>query len=584
MKKEFLKRKIPAGIAFLFNIISACYIIFFAFLQDGTPFQTVLGLLIPAALLLNIYLVYINCHRDINRALKKWGTTYLIISIAAMILLPAAGFAASSVYEHNITIVIMLAAVYVPFLAVLLIGTAHSALTWQAAPAGTVNVSEAGKNDQAKPASAGKRKTLTVILTVFLLLGFFPAYILLSRYPGLLQVAVSPCALFLAFVSPALAILVLKSYGSISRPFSLAVTTVGLILMIIFMLPLFATPSTLQDIETDFKTTFGDNWRERIDPETVSRLRTTRFSLPGYFLGYFPGNYEYRKNILYYEGSDGTGEGLKLYYDLFRPLPGAQNLPGEGSTIIRIHGGAWVVGDKGASNMLQMNKHLASLGYTVFDIQYGLTDSVDFPQLAVLYNIVDRATGILPNRSVNLSIGAPDHLKGSFTLDDMMNHLGIFTDYLVENADELGASTESVFISGGSAGGHLSTALALAMSSGEYEDLFNPKIQVKGYIPYYPANRATLFLKMIGGADEWIDVENLIRPDSPPCLIFQGTNDGLVTMETARYFKESYAKANNDCCVVIYMPYAAHAADYLFSGYYSQIFLYYMERFMDLHR
>jgi len=48
-----------------------------------------------------------------------------------------------------------------------------------------------------------------------------------------------------------------------------------------------------------------------------------------------------------------------------------------GSALIRIHGGAWVGGDKGFANMMQVNKYFAAQGYTVFDVQYGLTDLVD---------------------------------------------------------------------------------------------------------------------------------------------------------------------------------------------------------------
>ena len=584
MEQNSMFRNLMAGVAFLLNTISACYIIIFAFLQDGAPLQTLFGLLILAALLMNIFLAYVNIGRGVSSRVQKWGSAYLVVSIIAMLIMPAAGFAASSVYDRPTAVVLTLVAVYIPFLAVFLIGAYHSWQTRGSTAAVRELSSEGTNTNHAEIILTGRKKLLIIVLTFFLFPGFFTAFILLSRYPGLLQVVVSPCALFFAFVFPALAILILKLYGSPRRPFGLTITSIGFILMGIFMLPLFAVPSTLRHIEEDFSSTFGENWQEQIPPVISSQLRKTRFSLPGYFLGYFPGNYNYRKDILFYEGSEGAEEELKLYFDHFSPLSGDGNLPGDGSTIIRIHGGAWVVGDKGPPNMLQMNKYLASLGYTVFDIQYGLTENVDFLPLTELYNCIDKAAGILPGESASLSLGAPEHLRGPYTLDDMMNHLGIFTDYLAENADELEASTESVFISGGSAGGHLSTALALAISGGDHDHLFNPDLQVSGYIPFYPANRATSFLEMIGGAEEWINVESLVRPDSPPCLIFQGTNDGLVPMETAKHFKERYAEAGNDSCVVIYMPYAAHAADYLFGGYYNQIFLYYMERFMALHR
>ena len=79
-------------------------------------------------------------------------------------------------------------------------------------------------------------------------------------------------------------------------------------------------------------------------------------------------------------------------------------------------------------------------------------------------------------------------------------------------------------------------------------------------------------------------MEQLIRPDSPPCLIFQGTKDGMVPPGTARSFEARYRQEGNDRCAVLYMPLAAHAGDYLFAGYYNQLFLYYMERFLALQR
>ena len=169
-----------------------------------------------------------------------------------------------------------------------------------------------------------------------------------------------------------------------------------------------------------------------------------------------------------------------------------------------IHGGGWVSGDKGMMNMLQMNKHFASQGYIVFDIQYGIAKNP-------LY-LLDPLT--------------PNYNKGTFDIDDMMRQIGIFTNYLANNSKKYGANLDSVFISGGSAGGHLTCAVALAIACGNYTDMFNTNLTIKGLIPFYPANGQMGFFG-VSGSDIFKNPEKLITRNSPPCLIFQGTHDIL---------------------------------------------------------
>lgn len=576
--------KVMAGATFGLNVVSISYGFIYAISQDKAPMQTLFGLAVVAALLLNLGIAYWNHTYNAALRLQRWGTAYLIASVLVMVILPVAGFAASSAYDPRTATTIILVAVYPAYMAVLFLGALQAGATYSAYPGSRKIINDEVTPPETRDSLSRGRKILLTCLMFILFSGLLLAYILLSRYPGLLQVVVSPNALFLAFFYPALAILAHKIYNKPRSLHSLATSTVGLVLMIVFMLPLLMTPTAANQAETSFRSAFGENWQEQIKPAVTDQLRPSRFSLPAYFLGYFPGNYIYQKDILYYEGAAGSDEGIKLHFDVFMPSPKQPGLPGEGSTIIRIHGGAWIAGSKGLGNMMQMNKHLASLGYTVFDIQYGLTNRVNLPRIMFLYDFLDNITGPMSQLRTSSSLGAFENVTGPFTLDDMMRHLGLFTDYLVENAEEYGASTDSVFISGGSAGGHLTTAMTLAIAGGEHNHLFNPEIKIKGYIPFYPANRATLILEEIGGAEEWIDVEKLIRPDSPPCLIFQGAKDGMVPRETASHFRESYIEAGNANCAVIYMPLAAHAADYLFAGNYNQIFLYYMERFMVLHQ
>jgi predicted esterase len=321
------------------------------------------------------------------------------------------------------------------------------------------------------------------------------------------------------------------------------------------LMPLLSTNTTIINAENTFSTAFGSNWRDQISPGTNSYFMQTPFSLTSYFLGSRPKTSIIETNTLFYDD-----EGINLYFDVYKPINGGESLPGENSVIIRIHGGSWVSGDKGMMNMMQVNKYFAAQGYIVFDIQYGLDRNPIFE--------IDPLT--------------PEYKKGNFNIDDMMRHIGVFTQYLVAHADEYSANLDSVFVSGGSAGGHLATAVALAIASGNYTSIFGTGLTIKGLIPLYPANGQMVFFG-ISGSDEFKNPEKLIDQNSPPCLIFQGTHDILNYFSISERIKNIYRAKGNSECAILWMPYGGHASDFYFTGYYNQIFLYFMERFMYLY-
>ncbi|MFX1323803.1 MAG: alpha/beta hydrolase fold domain-containing protein, partial [Promethearchaeota archaeon] len=330
---------------------------------------------------------------------------------------------------------------------------------------------------------------------------------------------------------------------------------IGLFVSGTLLLPLCLTNATAQNADRTFSNVFGADWRSRIPNQANRYFLEAPFSLTGYFLGSQPKSCEINRNILFYDD-----EGIKLYFDVYLPCNNGINLPGENSTVIRIHGGSWVSGDKGMMNMLQMNKYFAAQGYVVFDIQYGLD--------------INPLFGIDPL--------TPDYIKGDFNIDDMMRHIGVFTMYLSSHANEYGANLNSVFISGGSAGGHLANAVGLAIASGNYTDMFSANLTIKGIIPFYPANGAMKFFGLTG-RPEFKYPEMLVRENSPPCLIFQGTHDILNYFGISERIQDTYKDKGNNECAILWMPYGGHASDFYFTGYYNQIFLYFMERFMFLY-
>ena len=89
----------------------------------------------------------------------------------------------------------------------------------------------------------------------------------------------------------------------------------GLICFNIYLLPLLAMPGTISEAEAEFTRAFGGNRPEQVNPAWSGYFLQAPFSLPAYFLGLPQGDYRYEKDILFYEGSSGIDEGLKLSYD-----------------------------------------------------------------------------------------------------------------------------------------------------------------------------------------------------------------------------------------------------------------------------
>jgi acetyl esterase/lipase len=327
----------------------------------------------------------------------------------------------------------------------------------------------------------------------------------------------------------------------------------GVISCAIFLLPLATVPHTIRNADSAFREAFGDAANESSRPEFMRHP----FSLQDYFFGVRTGNFHVIENVLFFEGMTGVDAGLRLYYDVYMPITDASDLPGQNAILIRIHGGAWVTGSNGSQNYAAINKHFAEQGYVVFDIQYGLN------------NLNDSL----------ITAAVPAHVRGNFDIDDMVRHIGIFTTHLADNAHRYNADLSNVFITGGSAGGQLATAAALGITGGRYTDILDERLHIRGLIPVYPANGLAPSMG-IGGTPDLVDPVLLLDEKSPPVLIFQGTHDGVVPPHVATTFLEAHRARSNTPGAIIWLNFAGHGSDFYTPGYFNQVFLYFMERFM----
>ena len=262
-------------------------------------------------------------------------------------------------------------------------------------------------------------------------------------------------------------------------------------------------------------------------------------------------------DVLYFDA-----DGVKLYFDVYYPKGVYSDLPGNGSVIIKIHGGSWQAGDKSIGNVLVLNRYLAAQGYVVFALQYGLLDS--------------GSSSYIPT---------PDNVKGNFTLHDMVYQIGNFTKLLETTyADTYNANLNSVFIMGLSAGGHLTGVIGLGYNDPYFAGNFSNALNIKGIVPVYPPDFSPSYLLPGNSSSNPLAFEkftpsNLADANDPPSLIFQGLRDDFVSLDNAERIKSSLNNEGVDCLVLTF-PFAAHASDLIVGNSFSQVWVYYLERFL----
>ncbi len=316
------------------------------------------------------------------------------------------------------------------------------------------------------------------------------------------------------------------------------------ILLIILLIPLFSIPINIQSA----KEAFPSEWNTE-DPSFL----TNPYSFSTQLLGQSVPDCQVQEDILFFNGSESSylqDRNLSLHFDVYSPLPTTENLPGKNATIIRIHGGYWVQGD--TKMMVQQCRYFASQGYIVFDIQYGLHNSTS--------NI-------------------PFDIKGNFTHDDMIRHVGNFTHYLADHALEYGADINRTIVFGASAGTTLAMAIVYGQEDPRISAWISQEIIFKGLYLFYPASGYQENRDVVGTAD-FLTPEVLIQADSPPCLIFAGTHDQLINPDVSQGIKSEYEKFGDENCCIIWLKFYPHAFAWNEYNSGSQIALYYTERFL----
>lgn len=256
--------------------------------------------------------------------------------------------------------------------------------------------------------------------------------------------------------------------------------------------------------------------------------------------------------------------GSRARLDIYRPEGvDLANAP----VLIQIHGGGWTIGEKDQQGLLLMNR-MAARGWVCVAINYRLAPKNPFPA-----QIIDVKKAIA---------------------------------WVRENIATYGGDPSYLVLTGGSAGGHLSSLAALTPDVKEYQPGFeDADTRVAACVPFYgvydmagiTGDKAALQMRdmFLGprvfkqdpradpAAFELASPITHVAPDSPDFFVIHGANDGLVSVRQARAFVAKLRAISNGVTTYLELPGTQHAFE-VFSSIRSQQVMRSVERWLEWHR
>ena len=235
----------------------------------------------------------------------------------------------------------------------------------------------------------------------------------------------------------------------------------------------------------------------------------------------------------------------KLDILTYRPLP-----PEGAPVLVYIHGGAWIMGDKRQQG-IPMIHELARRGWVCVAINYRLSPRAVWPA-----HIVDCKRAVA---------------------------------WVRQHIAEYGGDPGFIAVSGGSAGGHLSSLLALTPNQADWQPGFEDlDTSVHACLPFYGVYDTVVEPELSGAygpslldllerrvmkttrADnrrlfEQASPDHRVTPSAPPMMVVHGINDTLVPVSVARHFVAELRRTSEAPVVAVELPRAQHAFDVLAS-------------------
>jgi acetyl esterase/lipase len=232
--------------------------------------------------------------------------------------------------------------------------------------------------------------------------------------------------------------------------------------------------------------------------------------------------------------------GRRNRLDVYQPRgPGVKR-----PMIVQIHGGGWIVGSKNDQGIPLLN-HLAGNGWVGFSLNYRLA-----PRVSLLDQVVDIKSAIAWART---------------------------------HAEEYGGDPDFIVVTGGSAGGHLSSLVALTANDPHFQPGFEHlDTSIAAAVPFYGVyNLLDEDSFMVPGFVEFLErvvVKAPFRGDhaevwrrfspvhrihaaAPPMMLLHGTADTLVPVEQGRDFARRLDAGSDQSVVYVELPGTNHAFD-----------------------
>ena len=231
--------------------------------------------------------------------------------------------------------------------------------------------------------------------------------------------------------------------------------------------------------------------------------------------------------------------GKRNLLDIYRP-----EAPREGGfpVLLQVHGGAWIIGEK-EQQAKPLMYHMAQRGWLCVAINYRLSPKAAFPA-----HIIDVKKAIA---------------------------------WIKEHIGEYGGNPDFIAITGGSAGGHLSSLAALTPNRAEWQPGFEDvDTSLQAAVPFYGVydfrdrHRIRPEMSMAGlitdkvlqcpqdsNPELWDAASPLshVSAEAPPTFVIQGTHDSLVWVEEARVFVEALRDVSTQPVAYAELPGAQHA-------------------------
>lgn len=218
--------------------------------------------------------------------------------------------------------------------------------------------------------------------------------------------------------------------------------------------------------------------------------------------------------------------------DVYRP---EVDVDGGHPILVYVHGGAWISGDK-AHQGLPLLHQAARRGWLAVAVTYRIGPKDRFP-------------------------AAPDDVNRAL-------------EWLRDHAGEHGGNPDFIGISGGSAGGHIASLVALSPPAGSggvdacvpvyATSDFTDSHGIRGYATLQKfLERSVMASTLADDAEGW-DAASPIRvatDGAPPFLVIQGANDVFVWREETRAFVEQLRSVSREPVLYAEVPGAQHAFD-----------------------